>query len=82
MFLMPLLHTPVSTDAGKGDTPFVCQITPTRRVQGKQGVCDSKLPQGACFCHVLDKTPLITIQQKQPRPVRAGNEEGENIHAG
>lgn len=82
VFLMPLLHTPVSTDAGKGDAPVVCEITPTRHVQGKQGVCEYTLPQEVCFCHVLDKTPLITVQQKQPRTDRAGNEEGENVQAG
>lgn len=78
VILMPLIHTPT----GKGDAPFVCQITPRRHVQGKQGVCEDKLPREVCFWHVHDKTSLITVQQKQPRTVWAGNEEGENVHTG
>lgn len=81
VFLLSLLHPPVTMQEKRG-RPIVCQLTPTRRVQGKQGVRENKLPQEVCFCHVLDKTPLITVQQKQPQTVRVGNKEGENVHTG
>lgn len=83
MFLVPLFaRSCFCTDAGNEDAPLVCQKTPTTHVQGKQGVCEYKLPQEVCFCNVLDKTPLITVQQKQLQCVRAGNKEGENVDTG
>lgn len=82
MFLTPLLHTPVIPMQEKGTPHPFCWITPTRHIQGKQGVCADKLPQEVCFCYVLDKVSLITTQQKQPQTVRAGIEEGENVHTG